>query len=179
MLLNKYNTRAYLRNCARTGIATQPDRDLNESPSLIDTDNLSNEVAPQDAGSVPDTGPTIAVRLYSNVVALRPPSPCKERPVQPSESPEREPDNIRAPDCSIDERNVVSNNDNEIVRNEPSNEIETPDRVEYTTWTTVKCRHARSEGSLQRKRPLTGEQTQTVWKAEGGLTAEQKQKILH
>jgi hypothetical protein len=180
MLLNKYSTKAYnLRNRAGTGIATQVDRDLNDTPSLIDADNLSNEVAPRDAGPVSDSGPTIAVRLYSDAVASRPPSPRRERPVQSSESPERDPDSIRAPDRSYDGSYVNnSSNDKDVEGNDPNKEIETPDRVEYSNWTTVKRRRARSEGSLPDKRPLTSEQTQAVLKAVGGLTHEQKQKIL-
>ena len=171
-------SRSYnLRNRSGAGVATQSERALNESPSLIDVDTHSNEVAPQDEGSTPVTKSTGPVRLYSDAVALRPPSPRREKLAQPSGKP------VRDLDTKVPERTseVEGSREEDGSQNEgdsSSKEVETPDKVEYPSWTTVKRRRARSEGSLQYKKPLTSEQANAVKRAAEGLTAEQKQKIL-
>jgi hypothetical protein len=87
MLLNM-STRTYeLRTRTRAGVAAQPSRALDESPSLIDMDHSSSEAAHNQGGLAPDAAATIATRTYSDVVAARPPSPQRERPEVPSVSP--------------------------------------------------------------------------------------------
>ena len=171
MLLNEMASRTYYLR-TRTG-TTQPDRVQNESPSLLDIESQEQEVIPQPMGSVPAAGVADAVRLYSEIVDLRPPSRSRERPVAPSGGLVAGPENSVVPIRSNDE-NVASSGDSE---GHGSNEgVETPDRLE---WTTVQRRRARSLGSFREneKRPLTSEQKRVVSMAEGGLTAEQRQKV--
>ena len=84
MLLNTSSTRTYdLRARTRAGVATQTGQALDESPSLINIDNSSNEVAPRVEGPVPIAEATTAIRSYSDVVASRSPLPQRERPAVP------------------------------------------------------------------------------------------------
>ena len=176
-------SRSYnLRNRAGAGVATPSERALNESPSLIDIDVHSNEVAPQGEGPFPAAETTGTVRLYSDAVALRPPSPRREKPVNSHGNSVRLAD-AKEPERPSDEKSSREKDSQEGDEggnegDSSSKEAETPDKVEYSSWTTVKRRRARSEGSLQYKKPLTSEQTQAVKKAAEGLTSEQKQKIL-
>ena len=173
MLLNT-STRAYnLRTRTGTGIATQSERALNESPSLIDADNHSNEVAPQNEDFVPIAEDTNAVRLYSEVVASRSPSPRRERLAQPQESTAKNA-GAKLP-ARLDEEKSSHGDDSEREGNSLNREVETPDRVEYSNWTTVKRRRARSEGSLRNKYPLPNEEMRTVKKAPEGLTTGKRQ----
>ena len=84
---------------------------LSESlESSPDTANPSNVVEPPSI-EVPafNSEPTIAVRLYSDVVASRPPSPSRERHNLPSKSPVEGPENTRVPlaYCPYNEETVV------------------------------------------------------------------------
>ena len=84
MLLNTSSTRTYdLRARTRAGVAAQTGRTPDKSPSLIDIDNFSNEVAPHAEDPVPITETTVVVCSYSDVVASRSPSPRGERPDVP------------------------------------------------------------------------------------------------
>ena len=114
MLLNM-STRTYkLHNCTRAGVANQPAWALDDSPSLIDIDNHSaKEVAPLQEDFSPDAGAAAAVRLYSEVVATRPPSPRRERPLVPSVSPIEAPDRMRMPEPSVDSDISRSHEDRE------------------------------------------------------------------
>ena len=131
MLLNM--PRSYnLRTRTGTGVATQSERALNESPSLIDIDTHSNEVAPQDEGTTPISEPTGPVRLYSDAVALRPPSPRREKLVKPSGIP------VRSLEPKVPEAIPRKEDTSGEEGDSSSKEVETPDRVEYPSWTTVK-----------------------------------------
>ena len=151
MLLNM-STRTYELRTA------QLSWDLDESPSLINIDNVSNELATHLEGSVPNAEATNTVRLYSDVVASRPPSPRKERPVLPTESP-MDPGNVNTPEPPDDASYANDGNSSE-EEDGLNREIETPDKPEY--WTTVqhKCTHGKKY--VQNKKPLTAEQSQTV-----------------
>ena len=179
MLLNM-STRTYdLRNRTRTGLATQSGRVRNESPSPIDADNASTEVAPHGEGPDPNSEATVAVRSYSDVVASRPPSPRRERPVPPAYSLTDDLGSMREP-ARLGDGNPVSNNDNGSQENGDNSEaeIETPDRVEYSSWATIQRRRARSDGALPNENVLTSAQAQAVNRATADLTTEQKQQIL-
>ena len=74
--LNTSSTRTYdLRARTRAGVAAQTGRTPDKSPSLIDIDNFSNEVAPHVEDPVPINEAAITVHSYSDVVASRSPSP--------------------------------------------------------------------------------------------------------
>ena len=124
-----------LRTRTRAGVAAQSGRALNESPSLVDLDNYSNEarVAPLREDLVPSAEATGMVRSYRDAVLSRPPSPRRERPVLPSISPPAGPDRTRMPNPldngSQAEREMEDNLSEEV--------IETPDKPEYVQWTKV------------------------------------------
>ena len=141
MLLNTSSTRTYdLRARTRAGVATQTGQALDESPSLIDIDNSSNEVAPRVEGPVPIAEATTAIRSYSDVVASRSPSPRRERlavPRQASGGPTMGPERAQVQDHLSSERNVDNSKDSE-EENITRENLETPDKVEYySKWTTV------------------------------------------
>ena len=98
MLLNSSTGRTYELRTRRAGVATQPSRALDNSPSLIDMDNQSIGAAPDSAGPLPDAGATVAIRLYSDVVASRPLSPQRERAVPPAVDPLVDPGHTRVPE---------------------------------------------------------------------------------
>ena len=174
MLLNT-PPRYDLRTRARVGLATQPSRDIDESPSIIDPDSYSNEEASRQGDHAPHAEATTAVRTYSDVVASRPPSPRGQRPVLPFENPTENLDNARAPDRARDESTVAD--DGNGVDAEGDGNIETPDKPEYSRWTRVQRKRARSESSLPNKKTLTFAQRKVVQLAEKGLTKEQQQKL--
>ena len=85
MLLNTSSSRTYdLRTRTRAGGATQPSRVPVESPEL---DSPSNEAPPRYDGTVSHAEAPHTVRLYSDAVASRPPSPRRERPLLPALAP--------------------------------------------------------------------------------------------
>ena len=175
MLLNT-TTRTYeLRTRARSGVAAQPSRDLDESPSLIDIDSVSNELATHPEGSVPNAEATNAIRSYSDVMASRPPSPRRERPVLPTESP-MDSGNANTPE-QPDNASYANDGNSSEEEDSSNREIETPDKPEY--WTTVQRKCTYGKDYVQIKKSLTAEQSQTVKMAAEGLTKDQKEKILH
>ena len=115
--------------------------------------------------------------MYSDVMALRPPSPSRERPTSPSESPVMGPDSTRVPHCPYDERRAVDNGNHTgntelcLINNSKSSERED------SPWTTVKRRCAHGQGSSKNKKPFTSEQAQMVNKAAEGMTASGNFKI--
>ena len=174
MLLN--TSRTYdLRARTRAGATTsaQSGRAPVESP---DVDSPSNEAPPQYEGLAPNAETTSAVRLYSDAVASRPPSPRRERPLSPSIGPIVDHNRARMP--------VPSNDDSteslarEVEEEGSGENIETPDQPEYHSgWTRVQRKRARSDGSIPNKRTLTTEQRETVELATKGLTKEQQLKF--
>ena len=148
-----------LRARTRAGVAAQSGQVLNESPSLVDLDNYSIEVEPLWGDLDPSAEAAGAVRSYHDVVLSRPPSPRRERPVQPSISPLGGPDRARMPNPLDDESRAGRE-----AEDDASEEvIETPDKPEYIQWTKVVHRkRARSDGSLPNKNTLTSEQRETV-----------------
>jgi hypothetical protein len=174
MLLNN-SARIYdLRTRTRAGVATRTGQTADDT--LVNVGNQSDEVAPPYAEtSVPDTETRSAVRMYSDVVALRPPSPIRERPVVPLVGPATGPDHARvvAPEPSNDGSYGGRGSDNE-----GSVEVETPDQPEYHSWKNVQRKRACSDSALHNKGTLTLEQREAVKLAAKGLTKEQQQKLL-
>ena len=136
MLLNT-SARTYdLRTRARTGAAAQSSRVPVESP---DTDSPSNEAPPQYDRTVTHAEAANTVRLYSDAVASRPPSPRRERPVVPLGIPAREPNHTLVlnqdqqqegpSNYRIDESEVPIDDFNS------SMEVGTPNRAD-SHWTT-------------------------------------------
>ena len=176
MLLNT-SARTYdLRTRARTGAAAQSSRVPVESP---DIDSPSNEAPPQYDGTVTHAEAANTVRLYSDAVASRPPSPRRERPVAPINAPTVGPARLNLPDLSeVDSYPEGSLDDREIEKDGPGKNVETPDKPEYARWTRVQHKRARSDSSLLNKtKSLTSEQRNVVKKAAENLTKEQKQKF--
>ena len=93
----------------------------------------------------------------------------------PFENPTENLDNARAPDRARDESTVAD--DGNGVDAEGDGNIETPDKPEYSRWTRVQRKRARSESSLPNKKTLTFAQRKVVQLAEKGLTKEQQQKL--
>ena len=175
------SSRTYeLRARARTGIPTRTvtDRALeeSESPSLVNLDDYTSEMAPRQEEPVPVA--EAMTRSYSDVVASRPTSPPRERPTLPSVrvgSPVNL-DSTRMP--------VASNNGSNDDRNEgsrasevPAESVETPDKAVYDGWIRIQRKRARSDGSLPNRQNLTSVQREVVQIAEKGLTKEQQQKL--
>ena len=176
MLLNT-SARTYdLRTRAWTGAAARSSRVPVESP---DIDSPSNEAPPQYDGTVTHAEAANTVRLYSDAVASRPPSPRRERPVVPINAPTVGPARLNLPDLSeVDSYPEGSLDDREIEKDGPGKNVETPDKPEYARWTRVQHKRARSDSSLLNKtKSLTSEQRNVVKKAAENLTKEQKQKF--
>ena len=174
MLLNAMASRTYnLRARTGTGVTTQSGRVQNDSPSPIDNDNREREVVPLYEDMSPSNEATYVARSYSDVVASRPPSRSRERPVVPSGGLVTGPENSDAPIRSSNEVIAYSGESEGHGSNE---EVETPNKLE---WTTVQRRRARSLGSFRdnENRPLTSEQKKVVNMAENGLTTEQREKF--
>ena len=130
MLLNPSSVRTYpLRSRARAEATTQPSRALGDSPSLIDINISPNETAPQQDGPVPQSETHAVVRMYSDVVAQRSPSPRGGRNMLLSEGSERGPDHTKA----SEQRNTGSRYDSDSSHssndggNDSNGVIETPD----------------------------------------------------
>ena len=176
MLLNN-SARIYdLRTRTRAGVATRTGQATDDT--LVNVANQSDEAAPPYAEtSVPDTETRSAVRMYSDVVASRPPSPLpvRERPVVPLVGPAAGPDLMRV---VVPEPSNDGSYGSHGLDNEGSVEVETPDQPEYHSWQKVQRKRARSDGALYNKDSLTSAQTQAVKRAAAGLTAEQRQQIL-
>ena len=140
----------------------------------------------------PDTDGPVA--LYSDIVASRPPSPSKETstsPAEPVEHPSEEVDSEGVFGYSKTEQVAVSTNDPKNIKDYTSSEpegSESPKRLEDQSWTTVKCRRARSLDSVSRDRKvsreketqakkLTKEQNQTVKAAVLAMNTEQSELV--
>lgn len=161
----------------RTGIATQTDQGQERSPSPSQSRILS-DLGPHAVGTDPDTEVIITSRTYSDVVASRVPSPVKERPATPSESPEN---NDEDETYRLDKPDYVSTGTNRHVMVEHTlGDVQVSGTPESQEWTTVtrKPKHARSH-SLPKggQRALTAEQAKVVKVAAEGMTEEQRQKL--
>ena len=178
MLLNSPPIRTYdLRARTRAGLAVWTGQATHDSPSPSDLDNCSDEEAPHAADFVPEAAATVTVRRYSNVVAARPPSPLRERHVPPSAGPLAGPGHAGMPEPSNDGNyESRSNNDHGMDSMGSVGEEETPDNPEYSSWTEVQHRRARSDGTLPNRKNLMAEQNQTVKMAAKNLTKEEQEK---
>jgi len=161
----------------RTSIANQssPAQHIPLSPepvSYADNDGIAASAAVPNV----DTNVTTALRTYSDVVALRPPSPRREKPVTPTERPivgdSGDKEHTTTTYHCVDSSNQLNK-----MNDTSSNNSEESESQENNTWITVKRRRARSMSSLERTRKLTGEQKQTVKEASKRLTHEQKKQI--
>ena len=177
MLNRTYNLRVH----PGTGVALPPGQENNGSPPQIGTVGTLKEVPPHIMGlPAPRAGATVVVRLYSNVVALRTPSPSRERPIVPSRIPELDPNCtlVLNPDQSSHGRRNDGTSSSKIpVDNYNSSmEVGTPDQAD-SHWTMVQCRCTCSHGSLPDKRTVTNEQVKAFDLATERMTLEQRQQI--
>ena len=110
-----------------------------------------------------------AVQSYSDVVASRPPMPCRERPVAPYEGSRKDPSHGIGPEhpevqSAVENDSWISSN---LGSYEPEEEIETPDKIEYPPWAKVQCRRVHSHSPIRsNKKFLTSEQLRAVKIAE-------------
>ena len=125
----------------------------------------------------------LAVPLYSDVAASRPPSPRKENRTEPAMA--------RVPDSSPLESEVLVEKPTvpDVDKTPSSTEEPTPEINESENqWTTVRRRRARSLSSLDKaeylgsksgeaKKKLTAEQEKVVGMATTGMTAQQKETL--
>ena len=81
-----------------------PSEPYDTSPNMA---NPLNVAEPPSEVPVLDSEPTVAIRMYSDVVASRPPSPSRERPMSPSESPAMGPNSTRVSHRPYDEKHAV------------------------------------------------------------------------
>ena len=175
MLLNaSAASRTYnMRTCPRSGTITQSRSSISESP---DASSLSSEAPPCYEGAASNTEATGTVRLYSDAVALRPPSPHRERPLLSSLSPVEVPDHARKPELLKDGHHKGHGIDPRKVEDDELGEVvETPDKPEYTGWTKVQHKRARSDSFVNKT--LTSGQQRLVDLARENLTKEQQQKL--
>lgn len=143
--------------------------------------NPLREVPPHITGLLaPRTGATVAVHLYSDVVALRTPSPSKERPVVPSRTPEMELNStlVMDPDQPGNGLENIGMNTSEVPIDEynSSMEVGTPDQAD-SHWTMVQRRRTRSQGSIPDKRTVTREQVKAIELATKWMTRKQRQQV--
>ena len=163
-----------------TGVALPPRQENNGSPQ-IGTVGTLKEVPPHIMGlPAPRARATVVVRSYSDVVALRTPSPSRERPTVPSRIPELDPNRTLV--LNLDQSSHGRGNDGTSGSEIPvdsynsSMEVGTPDQAD-SHWTTVQCRRTRSYGSLPDKRTVTHEQAKAFDLATEHMTLEQRQQI--
>jgi hypothetical protein len=100
--------------------------------------------------------------------------------MSPSRSPVVGPTSGNPPHRPDDEKisQLKRREDSESEGQESSEEVETQDKIEDIPWITVKRRRTCSQESLINKRkPLTSEQTQAIRKATESITADQRQRI--
>ena len=175
MLLNSSSRNYNLRTRARSGTITQPRRGNDDSP---DVGSLSSEAPPRYEGTASSTEATGNVRLYSDAVALRPPSPRRERPLLPSTNPTTSADRAKEPEPSDEEDHGSRGDDTrKVEENESGEDVETPDKPEYAGWTKVQHRRTRSDSFLNKRKALTSGQKKVVDLATENLTKEQRQKL--
>ena len=143
---------------------------------------LVRDVPPHLMGPRPIPGPTIA--LYSDVVALRTPSPRVGAEAQLLAISPEDIDNERVPGRLVDRNlaHISTEQNNNSTKNPTSSEITNlPEDLEDGQWTTVRRRRARSLNSLERNpqvnrdigcrnQTLTKEQVQVVQAAANELT---------
>jgi hypothetical protein len=156
------------------------DRAPDEVPARSDnTDAPSSIDAPSVTGLDPVLEAPVAVRMYSQVVASRPPSPAMERYLQPSDEPTAVQEGTGTLTRSEEERRPVSRNNNAVnIRGYTYSETsEYPEWEDNSPWTTVRRRKARSQELPMRGKPLTSEQVQVVNIAAGSLTDEQRKNF--
>ena len=174
MLLNM-STRTYnTRTRTRAGATPQPSQPPVETPDVYST----NEAPPQYEGAVSNAEATSRVRLYSDAVALRSPSPHRERPSVPTLGPTIGPARVETPKPSVDGSEEDRSRDTREIEDDGSERVaETPDKPEYARWTKVQHKRARSDSALPNKKPLTTEQKKLVDLAADKLTKEQQRKF--
>ena len=180
MSTRTYNLRT--RTGAGLGVANQTTQATDISPfHSFDTENpssVSSEAAAHTEGLGPETETTVPLRTYSDVVASRPPSPSKERPMSMAEGPVRGHNDFNTTRRLYNETHVSSSRN---ITNAAEPTLRegsfAPDEDDESQWTTVvKRRRARSLSEAPRG-PLTAEQTQTVRIATEGMNREQKERI--
>ena len=174
MLLNM-STRTYnTRTRTRAGATPQPSQPPVETPDVYST----NEAPPQYEGAVSNAEATSRVRLYSDAVASRSPSPRRERPSVPTLGPTIGPARVETPKPSVDGSEEDRSRDTREIEDDGSERVaETPDKPEYARWTKVQHKRARSDSALPNKKPLTTEQKKLVDLAADKLTKEQQRKF--
>ena len=142
----------------------------------------AQDLPPHMAGPVCNTDPTVA--LYSDIVALRPPSPRKEITSEASMASSAENDCLKS--GILVENNAVPSVLNRVAS---SGEEQHGHRSNDFPWTTVKCRHVRSHSPLSEaqilsrrnsklNRKITVEQARAIRITTSNMTAQQKE-ILH
>ena len=160
-----------------TGIATQSREIIDESP-WVETIIQPREVPPHVTWLAPSAGSTIAIQLYSDVVASRTPSRSRERPAAPLRVPEGEPNCtlVSKLDQPREGPDDFRTNESEVPVEDfnLSMEVGTPNQAD-SHWTTVHCRCTCCHGSLPDRRPFTVEQVKTFKLATKQMIDEQRQ----
>ena len=152
-----------LRIHTGAGVAIQASRGQEGSPTRsIEGDCPSNKGVPSLGNPISNSKAISAVRSYSNVVTLRPPMPCRERPVAPYEGSREDPNHgigLERPGAqsAVENNSQISSN---LGSYEPEEEI---DKIEYPPWTKVQHRHAHSHSPIRsNEKFLTSEQLRAV-----------------
>ena len=174
-------TRTYhLRTRSRAGLTTQTrhvsDTSLQEHPG--EDHGMSGGEDPQTEDIVPVGRVPIAVRLYSEVVTPRTPSPRREPPAAPLVIATMVPEHPNMQNPPPYEGDASKRSTSDYEEQVLTEEVKTPDKVEDSHWMTMVRRHAHEslEKRYHHQKPLTTEQTQTVKKAAASMTADQRQK---
>jgi hypothetical protein len=169
-----------LRVRSGAGVATQTSHAHDIPPPRTSPVPFPSDVINPAMGSDPDSGVVITSRTYSDVVASRPPSLRRERPLSPSES------SVTSNDLSASTR---VENDNPIdiegpgdnggkpLAWEAGSESDNPESQDESPWTTVQRQRAHGSPKLK-KQKLTTEQAHSVQIAMEGMTASQKLALL-
>ena len=148
-------------------MATQDERALDVYPPRSDsTDTPLSLDAPRITGLDPHAEATVAARLYSQVVASRPPSPADVRPPSPAQARPA----LLVDDPLLDQSGTTSTyrrddpvNSNDNMIGAPgytqSENSEPPEREDNAPWTTVRRRRVRSPDIPKEGKPLTTKAT--------------------
>ena len=171
-----------LCTCSRAGLVTQaePTSDTSSWRNHGEDCGLSEGEDPHPVDTIPVIGVPVAIWLYSDAVASRPPSPCKERPAAPLvvRTMVAEHTNTQNPpphEGDASKRRSMSDYKEQVL----TEELETLDKVEDSHWTTVvhRCAWEYFEKSFRNIKHLTAKQLDTVSKPTTDMTTAQKQKI--
>lgn len=180
------STRTYnLQMHAGSGLATQNSQEQITACSHIPA---THKVTPHVPEAQPRINATVNTWLYSDVVALRPPSPqeVKETTSLPAGDP-----SLEKPSHVLKTEPAAQKADNNSSNKSLSDKLSgSPKGQEHSGWTTVERRCAHSLSSLYQvpvkknsttktsiATSLTAEQQQTVKTATSALSQQQKQQI--